>query len=616
MVATLAAVASCQQSEVDSIPMPALGGVTLVAQTAEQTRISLSDNTLQQAIQVTWSADDSFSLYDSAGAYVCRFDYSGEDGASQGEFTTVNNIILSKGSTYTALYPYLEGDESLSLAERQAQTTLATQTQSQNSDISHLNDALRMSTEFTYSDSGVITFAHDLSILKISFALSDGATPTELTFADGDISYTLNYSAEITTSDSYTAYTSYMAILPSPTNSGERNLSFSLTTSAGGDPLTHSYPTTSDLVAGHCYTASIQAFSVAVRALADFSAESYPTDSDVWQITDTTAELDTFYGLRDALYAAYDEGREISLIFPNLTEIPASSSSSGAPFYECYALISVEIPEVTSVGKWAFDNCSSLTSIELPLATSIDSYAFIGCSSLSSIELPKAISIGSSVFTDCNSLISIDIPSTVTYIGSGAFSCCDNLTTLNMATSSYIYEGGVIYNSDKSSIVSALKAVVSGDLYSASVTTVEDSAFWGCISLVSIELPKVTSVGSLAFYNCTSLSSIDLPEVTMIEDCAFTRCSSLCSIELPKVTSIDMMAFSYCSSLTEIGLATYYGVQLSFIGNTFSAFHGLTTEDITLTISSTNSEFVSGNTLTVGDISETFKKIAYSPTPM
>ena len=85
----------------------------------------------------------------------------------------------------------------------------------------------------------------------------------------------------------------------------------------------------------------------------------------------------------------------------------------------------------------------------------------------------------------------------------------------------------------------------------AGVNAIGSSAFSGCTSLVSINMPNVTTISRWAFSKCTSLALTSLPAgVTTIGDWAFYQCTSLALTSLPAgVTTIGQRAFTQCTSL-------------------------------------------------------------------
>lgn len=90
-------------------------------------------------------------------------------------------------------------------------------------------------------------------------------------------------------------------------------------------------------------------------------------------------------------------------------------------------------------------------------------------------------------------------------------------------------------------------------IFEDTVTLIGDSAFYGCSTLVSIEIPEsVVAVGNNAFYGCKNLQSITLPDkVLFVGKQSFMNCVSLKSVELPEgMTAISDGAFWNCTSLT------------------------------------------------------------------
>ena len=248
-------------------------------------------------------------------------------------------------------------------------------------------------------------------------------------------------------------------------------------------------------------------------------------------------------------------------------------------FTWCRSLSDIVIPDsVTSIGIGAFFNCSSLSNIVIPdSVTSIGGAAFLTCRSLSSIVIPNSVtSIGDSVFRGCSSLSEIVIPDSVTSIGIGAFGGCASLQYLSIPKSviclngnpiadwdgkleclspNFIYEDDVLFNKDKSKIISFRNQSVESYVIPSSVTSIGNSAFSCCSSLSKIVIPSsVNSIGNSAFSGCSSLSEVVIPSsVNSIGNRAFSDCSSLSKIVIPtSVTSIGDWAFSGCSYLSEV----------------------------------------------------------------
>lgn len=100
-------------------------------------------------------------------------------------------------------------------------------------------------------------------------------------------------------------------------------------------------------------------------------------------------------------------------------------------------------------------------------------------------------------FANCTALQEVTLPDDMKVIGTGAFSGCAALTTVNLSQ----------------------------------VTRINLSAFWGCTSLETLALDNVTAIGQEAFYGCTGLETLKIPKCTEFGTYIVSGCRSLTRIE-------------------------------------------------------------------------------------
>ena len=120
---------------------------------------------------------------------------------------------------------------------------------------------------------------------------------------------------------------------------------------------------------------------------------------------------------------------------------------------------------------------------------------------------------------------------------------------------------------------SKLKTVV----IPANATTIGNSAFEQCASLISIDIPaNVETIGTAAFKGCSSLTTVTFEKESQLKTISggysnpnyygvFSDCTTLTSIKIPaSVKTIEEAAFKGCSSLATVTFEK--GSQLKTIG--------------------------------------------------
>ena len=180
--------------------------------------------------------------------------------------------------------------------------------------------------------------------------------------------------------------------------------------------------------------------------------------------------------------------------------------------------------------------------------------AFAWCCSLAEVVIPNSVtSIGDLAFSGCRSLTEVVIPNSVVCINDNPF--FDWNGKLECLSPSFVYEDNILFNKDKSRIISFRNQKLTSYVIPNSVTSIGGFAFHKCESLTGVVIPNsVTSIGDRTFLGCSSLTEVVIPDsVTNIGKFAFSQCESLTEVVIPNsVTSIGEFAFSQCESLTEV----------------------------------------------------------------
>ncbi len=249
--------------------------------------------------------------------------------------------------------------------------------------------------------------------------------------------------------------------------------------------------------------------------------------------------------------------------------IPASIVSiGGGAFYGCRKLTAINVasgnPNYASLNGVLFDKTKT-TLCECPegkqgaysvpdSVTGILDFAFQECIGLTSITVPDSVaSIGWYAFYECSGLTSVSIGSSAAEIGNFAFNGCSSLTAINVASGNpnYASLNGVLFDKAKTTLIKYPGGKQGAYTIPASVTKIEDEAFYGCWGLKSVTIPDtVAKIGiNSTFAGCSSLTEVTIPDsLTFVYHTMFEGCASLQAINAspgnPNYASVDGVLFN------------------------------------------------------------------------
>ncbi len=212
--------------------------------------------------------------------------------------------------------------------------------------------------------------------------------------------------------------------------------------------------------------------------------------------------------------------------------LPTSLRTVGAAaFKNCDALTELVIPSgVTHIGEFLIDRCTALKHLTVPFIGS--GLAENESKTLSylirdenwyvqnewvaqpiSITITSAKYLASDALAGWDSVETVRLPASLEEIGAGAFSGCTSFTTLHIADAN-LWCGVKFADAHTNPVALADEVYVNGELLTSlvlndTVKEINDYAFMGCTSIVSIEFSgELNIIGDYAFADCTAIETI------------------------------------------------------------------------------------------------------------
>lgn len=232
-------------------------------------------------------------------------------------------------------------------------------------------------------------------------------------------------------------------------------------------------------------------------------------------------------------------------------------------FSSCSSFKTINIPDtVEVVGSFAFQDCSNLKYATVN-AKKLNRLTFFCSSNLESVTIGSNVSSwGDNIFQGCNKLSDLTILSSTLDVNNDHLHTSSFLKEIkvNEDNSKYMVKDGILFSKDGSKIY-AYPTGKQEDTYvfDSNVKEIGDSAFQGCSSFKTINIPDtVEAVGSFAFRGCSNLKEVTV-NAKKLRRLTFYSSSNLDSVTIgSNVSSWGDNVFLSCNKIPSI---TYLGTK-------------------------------------------------------
>lgn len=269
---------------------------------------------------------------------------------------------------------------------------------------------------------------------------------------------------------------------------------------------------------------------------------------------DVEAGINSSYTMKNSAFSG-----NTSITYFDDAEGKVTSLGVADTFYNCTELLYLRFPNATYAGYRAMKGCTKLTDIYFDSLTTVSSEFLQNCSSLVNYHnsFSKVTAGTNLMLSGCSSIVELYFP----VMG---YSDMNNATNMfaNMTSLTTLYAPNLTFSTANTSVGGGL-CLGCANLVNVTLTSLNrlpSSAFSGCTSLVTLDLPSVTSaVLSNAFYNTTNLKTLNIPNLTTTLSSTYRAFyySGIEVVDFSKITSMTNFSndtWEGCNSLITIDL--------------------------------------------------------------